>query len=122
MKQWLIPPFRDNARSQYNKEDINRVHSSVRHVVERAIGHLKQHFRRLQEITIHSPNEIVKNNCILHNLCILHEDCVEEFLTDSYDGDSYSNNIPNIYADGQNGIQENLFRNKVNFSSKQINK
>ncbi|XP_062609347.1 uncharacterized protein LOC134271110 [Saccostrea cucullata] len=110
LKAWLITPFKDNGRLNINQRRFNRVLSSARQVVERAIGHLKQRFRRLQEITIHDSDEIVKtivSGCILHNLCILHHDSVEDFLTnDPNDGNGHPNNYPNLYPDGRDGVQK----------------
>lgn len=109
LKAWLITPFKDNGHLNINQRRFNRVLSSARQVVERAIGHLKQRFRRLQEITIHDSDEIVKtivSGCILHNLCILHQDSVEDFLTnDLNNGNGHPNNYPNVYPDGRDGLQ-----------------
>ena len=106
LKHWLMTPFKDNGRLAIQQTRFNRVHSSARQVVERAIGHLKQRFRRLQEITTHNPNDIVTtivSGCILHNHCILHEDSVADFLTEDLNVDNHPNNFPNVYADGQGG-------------------
>ncbi|XP_062588991.1 uncharacterized protein LOC134250654 [Saccostrea cucullata] len=105
LKQWLITPFKDNGRLNAQQRRFNRVLSSARQVVERSIGHLKKRFRRLTEVTIHHPEEIVKtivSGCILHNLCIIHEDSVEGFVEINNDG--HPNHFPNLYNDGQDGI------------------
>lgn len=101
-KAWLITPFKDNGRLNINQRRITRVLSSARQVVERAIGHLKQRFRRLQEITVHDSEKIIKT---IVSGCILHHDGVEDFLTiDPNNGNP--NNYPNVYPDGRDGIQK----------------
>lgn len=105
LKRWLITPFKDNGRLNAQQRRFNKVLSSARQVVERSIGHLKKRFRRLTEVTIHHPEEIVKtivSGCILHNLCIIHEDSVEDFVEINDDG--HPNHCPNMYIDGQDGM------------------
>lgn len=105
LKRWLITPFKDNGRLNAQQRRFNKVLSSARQVVERSIGHLKKRFRRLTEVTIHHPEEIVKtivSGCILHNLCIIHEDSVEDLVEINDDG--HPNHCPNMYIDGQDGM------------------
>lgn len=104
-KMWLITPFKYNGRLNAQQRRFNKVLSSARQVVERSNGHLKKRFRRLTEVTIHYPEEIVKtivSGCILHNLCIIHEDSVEDFVEINDDG--HPNHFPNMYIDGQDGM------------------
>lgn len=88
---------------------FNRVLSSGRQVVERCIGHLKGRFRRLREIPVHKPEDIVSiivSGCILHNLCIIHKDDVENFIEE--DGNGHPNNYPNLFRNDVNGINRRL--------------
>lgn len=70
LKQWLITPFRDNVHLTDREKTFNKIVSSCRQTVERAIGHIKGRFRRLREVTFHSIKdrcEIVMAGCRLHN-------------------------------------------------------
>lgn len=70
LKQWLITPFRDNGHLTDREKTFNKIVSSFRQTVERAIGHIKGRFRRLREVTFHSIKdicEIVMAGCRLHN-------------------------------------------------------
>ena len=71
LSKYLITPFKGELSRQ--QKEFNRVHSSVRSVVERSIGLLKGRFRRLKHIYCHNLEDIcnyVVSACILHNLCI----------------------------------------------------
>ncbi|KAK6191317.1 hypothetical protein SNE40_003039 [Patella caerulea] len=50
VKNWLIPPFKDNGQLTPHQRNFNYNLSSDRQVVERAIGHLKGRFRKLRDI------------------------------------------------------------------------
>jgi len=72
---------------------------------------MKGRFRRLREITLHFPEEIVENivsRCILHilhNLCILHDDIIEEYINEGRQGqDGHPNNYPNVYNNARDGM------------------
>ena len=70
---------------------------------------MKGRFRRLREITVHDPFDIVTtivSGCILHNMCILNEDHIEDFI--EADNDAHPNHYPNILRDGLDGIQRRL--------------
>ncbi|CAI2184536.1 8816_t:CDS:1, partial [Funneliformis geosporum] len=41
LKSWLITPFKDNLRRSDLEKIFNKIHSSMRVVVERAFGKLK---------------------------------------------------------------------------------
>ena len=105
LKGWLITPFRDNGHLSAQQRRFNRVHALARQIVERCIGHLEGRFRRLREITVHAPEDIVVTvtaGCILHNLCIIHEDSVEHFI--EHDADAHPNNYANIHGNADAGI------------------
>lgn len=106
LRKWLITPFKDNGRLTVLQKRFNRVVSSSRQVVERCIGHMKGRFRRLREITLHHPQEIVENivsGCILHNLCVLHNDFIEHYIDDGRE-DGHPNQYPNVYNNAVDGV------------------
>jgi len=47
LKPWLVTPFRDNGHLTDRQKRFNKIVSSCRQTVERAIGHIKGRFRRL---------------------------------------------------------------------------
>ena len=101
LRWWLITSFREIGRLSPQLKRFNNILSSSRQVIERCIGHMKGRFRRLREITLHFPEEIVENRvsgCILHNLCVLHDDIIEEYINKGRQGqDGHPNNYPNVY-------------------------
>jgi hypothetical protein len=103
LKNWLITPFKNFGNLTPQQARFNKRHSSVRSTVERAFGHLKGRFRRLQNVPLHNSEDICKliyAACILHNLCLLHEDDIEAYILIEED----PNNMPNVYANGHNGV------------------
>ncbi|XP_069103544.1 uncharacterized protein [Argopecten irradians] len=108
LKHWLVTPFKDNGHLRPVQRRFNRVLSSGRQVVERAIGHLKGRFRRLQEITVHEEKNIASTivcGCILHNLCILCHDELDQYVDRSNEDDNHPNNhFPNIFQNAIDGV------------------
>lgn len=108
LRWWLITPFRDTGRLSPQQKRFNNILSSSRQVIERCIGHMKGIFRRLREITLHFPEEIVENRvsgCILHNLCVIHDDIIEEYINKWRQGqDGHPNNYPNVYNNARDGM------------------
>jgi len=107
LKPWLVTPFRDNGHLTDRQKRFNKIVSSCRQTVERAIGHMKGRFRRLREVTFHNIKdicEIVMAGCRLHNFCILHEDCIEDFIEMNPMYYHHPNNYPNIYRNDGGGI------------------
>lgn len=105
-KARLIVPFKDNGRLTQNQRFFNKTLSSTRQVVERCIGHVKGRFRRLREVPLHKPNEIVEmilSGCILGNMC-LQDDDVDDFIIPLED------NHPNDYPDLNNNEQVGVVR------------
>lgn len=101
LRNWLIIPFRNTGHLTPRQHRFNRRLSSARQIVERCYGHLKGRFRRLREITVRKPPQIIAiiiSGCILHNLCVLSHDDVEDFIDEDHDVDA--NFYPNIYLDG----------------------
>jgi hypothetical protein len=107
LRNWLITPFKNFGNLTPQQTRFNRRLSSVRSTVERAFGHLKGRFRRLQNVPLHNAEEICKliyAACILHYLCLLHEDDVEGYIQEDND----PNNLANVYANGHNGVVRRL--------------
>lgn len=101
LRNWLIIPFRNTGHLTPRQHRFNRRLSSARQIVERCYGHLKGRFRRLREITVRKPPQIIAiiiSGCILHNLCVLSHDDVEDFIDEDHDVNA--NFYPNIYLDG----------------------
>lgn len=106
LKQWLVTPFKDNGHLNILQRRFNRVLSSGRQTVERAIGHLKGRFRRLQEISAREPHQIacfIMCGCILHNMCIIHHEDIDDFIDGN--GVNHPNNYQNIFQNARDGIQ-----------------
>ncbi|XP_062588208.1 putative nuclease HARBI1 [Saccostrea cucullata] len=106
LKWWLMTPFRDNGRLNNAQRRYNRIFSSARQCVERAIGHLKGRFRRLQNLHVGSVTHmcnLVISACILHNMCIICDDYIDDFIdmTQAEDINQYPNVFQNA-ADGTN--------------------
>ncbi|XP_033729734.1 protein ANTAGONIST OF LIKE HETEROCHROMATIN PROTEIN 1-like [Pecten maximus] len=117
LKDWLVTPFKDNGHLNHNQRRFNRILSSGRQIVERAIGHLKGRFRRLQEITVHEPRLIVSLitcGCIMHNLCILSHENLDTYM--NYDDDNnHPNNFPNIFQNDVGGVaRRQILMNAMN--------
>lgn len=104
LKQWLIPPYKDNGQLTEERKIFNRVHSKCRVTIERAFGLLKCRFRRLFYIDSLKPTSIVKYiiaSCILHNICLQNDDLMDEDPViveeieddDDSDADSTSTNM-----------------------------
>lgn len=65
--------YKDNGTLTENQKKYNRVLSSIRVVIERAFGLLKNRFRRLQGLQTKKPELIpliIMAACILHNFCL----------------------------------------------------
>ncbi|XP_021340220.1 putative nuclease HARBI1 [Mizuhopecten yessoensis] len=112
LSEVMITPFRQTGNLSAQQKHFNKKVSSVRQTVERSIGHMKQRFRRLRDLScrdMKSACEIIMSGCILHNMCILHEDDLSEYL-DNYDGNQVVNNYPPVYLDNARGVRK---RNEI---------
>ena len=75
--EWILTPYRDNGHLSHSQKKYNITHASIRSVVERAFGLLKNRFTRLRYIHQQDIDTIVATiltACIMHNICILQED------------------------------------------------
>ncbi|GES86159.1 putative nuclease HARBI1 [Rhizophagus clarus] len=74
LRTYLIKAFPDYYMLNHREKHFNKVLSSMRMVVERAFGHLKERWRiLLKELyctDIERINKIIFACCILHNFCI----------------------------------------------------
>ncbi len=88
-KAYLLKPFRDDGSLTRRQRNFNRVHSSIRSVVERGIGRLKGRFRSLQFLDVQSIDKakrIIATCCVLHNFAIRKNDIVDDEKHDDNDG------------------------------------
>ncbi|XP_060598026.1 putative nuclease HARBI1 [Ruditapes philippinarum] len=103
LKVNMLVPFRDNGHLNRVEKKFNKVHSSTRVDVERAIGLLKCKFRRLKHLDMLMVEEIpvtITSCCVLHNY-ILENDCddSEESVDDFSGGDAdidQTDNMENV--------------------------
>lgn len=109
LSQSMIVPFRDDGHLSAMKKRFNRIHSSTRVDVERAIGLLKTKFRRLKYLDMKLESEIPKviaSCCMLHNIIIDEEGPgveMEDNAESDDDSDAepqHGNGNPN-HADGE---------------------
>ena len=108
LRNWLVTPFKNFGNLTPQQIRFNKRLSSARQIVERAFGHLKGRFRRLQDVPFHDSMEVCKmilSACILHNLCIINSDEVEDYINVR---DEDPNDCQNIYQNGQNGVVRRL--------------
>jgi len=75
LKTYLIKAFPNYYMLTHRERHFNKVLSSMRMVVERAFGHLKERWRiLLKEIYCTDIDRIIK---IIHACCILHNLCID---------------------------------------------
>lgn len=106
LRRWLQTPFRDNGCLNQHQRRYNRSFSKIRQTVERAKGHLKGRFRRLQCIHCTDAEKVcrlIMAACVLHNLCILTDDDILSFI--DMDEAEDCNRYPNIYGNAARGEQ-----------------
>ena len=98
LMKWIITLFRDTGHPTLRQHRFNRRLSSALQIVWGYYGHLKGRFRRLREITVRKPIQIVPiiiSGCILHNLCVLSHNDIEDFIEEDHDVNA--NMYPNIF-------------------------
>ncbi|XP_071816616.1 putative nuclease HARBI1 [Apostichopus japonicus] len=72
--RYLITPFRDYGNLGFEERRFNQELSRQRNVIERAFGHLKGRFLRLQFFRAEDTTFLCKTilaTCTLHNVCII---------------------------------------------------
>jgi hypothetical protein len=75
LKTYLIKAFPNYYMLTHRERHFNKVISSMRMVVERAFGHLKERWRiLLKEVYCTDLERIIK---IIHACCILHNICID---------------------------------------------
>ena len=86
LSQFLLTPFRDNGNIGFQQRRFNQELSRQRNVIERAFGHLKGRFLRLQFFRVEDMKllcKVILATCTLHNVCIQNNDeLMEEFQED----------------------------------------
>ena len=98
-ERYHIPKFHRGVQPNTPKEKFNRVHSSVRNVIERAFGVLKMKWQILLKMPNYSMDKqkmIVASYMTLHNYIREHDHGDEHFLMCDRDPD-YVPTIPSRY-------------------------
>lgn len=89
--RWLITPYRDNGHLTAHQKRFNRVLSSLRQKIERAISLLKGRWRKLlflDHLDLELEVNIIIAACVLHNFCLLNDDFDDGYFLD---GDNEDN-------------------------------
>ena len=108
-KSYLIKPFRDDGSLTRRQRNFNRVHSSIRSVVERGIGRLKGRFRCLQFLDVKMPEKakrIIATCCVLHNFAIRNKDVTEDEAQDDNDGRDVLDDVDAEFGLDEEGIDK----------------
>jgi len=98
-ERYHVPEFRRGAEPTTPKEKFNKVHSSVRNVIERSFGVLKMKWRILLKMPSYSMDKqkmIVAATMVLHNYVREHQSEDRHFLRCDRDPD-YVPTIPLRY-------------------------
>lgn len=108
-KCYLLKPFRDDGSLTRRQCTYNRVHSSIRSVVEHGIGHLKGRFRSLQFVYVKSPEKakkIIATCCVLHNFAIHKKDVTDNEAQHDNDGREAQEDIDIEFGLDKEGIDK----------------
>ncbi len=108
-KSYLLKPFRDDGSLTRRQRMYNRVHSSIRSVVEHGIGRLKGRFRSLQFLDVKSPEKakkIIATCCVLHNFAIRNKDLIDDEAQDDNDGRDVPDDIDVEFGLDDEGIDK----------------
>ena len=90
----LLVPYRDNGHLTPLERRYNKIHSSTRVDVERAIGLLKCKWRRLKHLEMMSVSDIpsfIIAACVLHNFVLTHDKTVDDDLELDCGGEDVDN-------------------------------
>ena len=99
--RWLITPYRDNGHLTVHQKRFNRVLSSLRQKIERAISLLKGRWRKLlflDHLDLELEVNIIIAACVLHNFCLLNDDFDDGYFLD---GDNEDNDAEQQYPDAR---------------------
>ncbi len=108
-KSYLLKPFCDDGSLTRRQCTYNRVHSSIRSVVERGIGRLKGRFRILQFLNVRSPEKarkVIAACCVLHNFAIHKKDVTEDETQDDNDSRDVPEDVDIKFGLNDEGIDK----------------
>lgn len=82
LEPWLLTPVAHPEN--HGEQDYNRSHRSIRNIIERTNGVLKQRFRCIfkHRVLHYSPTraaKIIYSCAILHNMCILRNEQLDDY-------------------------------------------
>ncbi|KAL9962111.1 hypothetical protein ACROYT_G031184 [Oculina patagonica] len=104
LTRWLMVPFRDNGHLTRQQIRFNEILSTLRQVVERAIGLLKGRWRKLQYLNLLSVKHMtmqIMAACVLHNFCLLHDDFDEGYFLDDDDDSDDDGDVDHSLVNGR---------------------
>ncbi|XP_030749427.1 putative nuclease HARBI1 [Sitophilus oryzae] len=113
----LTTPYRDTGHLTPHEINYNIKLSSIRSIIERVFGILKNKFRRLKFLDISDPdfgNEIIAAAVVLYNFLItmedinLYEDIIDVDLENPEAGHKVGNLVDNAAVEKRNEISANL--------------
>lgn len=108
-KAYLLKPFRDDGSLTRRQRTYNRVHSSIRSIVERGIGRLKGQFQSLQFLDVRCTNKakrIIATCCVLHNFAIRKKDVTDDEEHDDNDGREVPEDVDIEYGLDDEGVDK----------------
>ncbi len=108
-KCYLLKPFHDDGSLTRRQCTFNRVHSSIRSVVERGIRRLKGRFRCLHFLDVKTPEKaklIIAACCVLHNFAIRKNDVINDEAEDDNDGRDMRKDVDAEFGLDDEGIDK----------------
>lgn len=118
ISKYVMVPFRDNGHLSERQINFNKRLSTVRMMIERAIGLLKCRFRSILDILPMLRTDLIPKYiiacCILHNICLLKHDIIDiPIIINESDviqeqATIIENNVQNEGIDKRNAIMYSL--------------
>lgn len=81
--KWCLPPYIDRGNLGAIEYNFNKIHASMRQVVERSFALFFGRFRRMKYLDMNRTDMYamtIMASCVLHNLCLLNENDNEIIL------------------------------------------